>query len=479
MTRFLSLVIGAVFLAAPALAQTPYSIAWPEDEPIWTLSVLPPALSSGPNGSGVEIRDVTYNGRSVMKRGGVPILNVKYAEGCNCFRDWQDSEVRFLADNPVNPSWIAESTPGTVATMCDQVPANCTDTDGDGEVDSCNDVGSFEGVAVERFEDFLRLTTHLRAGWYRYTMRWEFYRDGTIRPLFGFTSTGSACTQNARYHHAYWRFDFDIDGPDDDYVVETAPDSEARILDTETTRLWSSTVDIAGEISQPEATTLTNWEVIDKVTSRGYVLTPSSADLLTPADPDTGDPSIDDFALEDFVVTRYQPGEIDDGAFGCTAKFAQGTSNPIVNGESISAEDVVLWYRSGVTKPDIDPGFCYESGPVLTPVGDWSPEPSNLTASDARVDGAAQPSGYTLEEAYPNPFDQSTTVRFSVDEAQAVSLTLYDGLGRIVRTLYEGTPSAGAAETVVIDGSSLPSGAYTVRLEGTSVSASTRIVVLK
>jgi flagellar hook assembly protein FlgD len=91
----------------------------------------------------------------------------------------------------------------------------------------------------------------------------------------------------------------------------------------------------------------------------------------------------------------------------------------------------------------------------------------------------AQPTGFTLEDAYPNPFDRTTTVRFSVDEAQPVTLTLYDSVGRAVRTLYEGTLSAGVTEQIVIDGSSLPSGSYTVRLDGASVSGSTRIVVLK
>jgi hypothetical protein len=477
MTRLLPLLFGTVLLAAPALAQTPYSIAWPEDNPIWTLDVLPPDLSSGPNGSGVEVRNVTYNGRSVMKRGGVPILNVKYESGCNCFRDWQDSEVRFTADNPISPSWIAESTPGTVATMCDVAPANCVDTNGDGQVDSCSDVGSFEGVAVERFETFLRLTTHLRAGWYRYSMKWEFHADGTIRPLFGFTSTGSACTQNARWHHAYWRFDFDIEGAEDDFVVENTPSGEAFKLESETTRLWSATsIDLSTELEAPEPMDgVTSWQVLDDNTGRGYAIIPSPADLLTPADPETGSPSIDEFAQEDFVVTRYQPGEIDDGAFGCTAKFVEGTSNPIVNGENVAVEDVVLWYRSGVTKPDIDPGTCYESGPILRPVGDWS-QPAGITTADERT---VQPTGFALEDAYPNPFDRTTTVRFSVDEAQPVTLTLYDSVGRAVRTLYEGTLSAGVTEQIVIDGSALPSGAYTVRLDGTSVSGSTRIVVLK
>src|SRR6056297_3378788 len=193
MKHFLLCALMSLVLAAPALAQycaprnsqAPTAVTWPEtpfEEPVWQLEFLPPSSSTGTAGSGLEIRNVTYNGRLVMKRGHVPILNVKYESGCNCFRDWSYSDEVFLADNPIG-TCVAESTPGTVQTMCDAAPANCSDNNGDGEVDSCSDVGSFEGVAVERFDDMLRLTTHYNAGWYRYTMKWEFHRDGTIRPL--------------------------------------------------------------------------------------------------------------------------------------------------------------------------------------------------------------------------------------------------------------------------------------------------------
>ncbi len=476
MKQILLYALLSLVLATPALAQqcanrnsqSPIAISWPVDEPVWTMSFLPPSSSSGTSGSGLEIRDVTYNGILVMKRGHAPILNVKYETGCNCFRDWSYSDQRFIADNPVGACY-AESTPGTVQTMCDAAPTNCTDNNGDGEVDSCSDVGNFSGVAVERFDDMLRLTTHYNAGWYRYTMKWEFHADGTIRPLYGFATTGSSCTQNPRRHHAYWRFDFDIDGADNDYVVESSalapnpfPYNEGRIIDVEAQRTWG---DPADQLL---------WRVLDTGTNRGYQVAPSEADYLTPMNPHTGIPAVDDFAKEDAVVARYQAGQIDDGGGSCAARFSGGSPS-IVNGENTFDTDVVFWYRSGSTKPYIDPGTCYIVGPVLTPIGDWTAEAATSVATE---DGAA-PTGFTLEDAYPNPFDNTTTLRFAVEAAQRVTLTLYDALGREVRTLYEGTPPAGVTQSVVMDGSNLPSGVYTVRLESDAFSGSTRVVLLK
>lgn len=476
--RFLLAPLLLGLLAAPYVqAQScnpngfePIAIAWPEGDdvdPIWELSFLPPSSSTGIVGSGLEVRDVKFNGRDVLKRGHVPILNVKYeSESCDCYRDWNYQDQVFDADNPVS-SCYADSTPGTVQTMCDAAPTNCTDTNNDGEPDRCEDVGSFEGVAVERFEDRLVLSTQYSAGWYRYTARWTFFQDGTIHPRFGFTSTGSTCTQNPRRHHAYWRLDFDIEGNDNDYILEQSAIAEDVIFDTETLRTWGDPDDGVA------------WSIMDLVTERGYNVAPSEADYLTPVNPATGIPAVDNFVREDAVVARYKPGELDDGIGfeggtpSCDAEFEGGgnATRAIVNGENTYDTDVVFWYRSGVTKQDIDPGTCYVVGPVLTPVGDWS----NSVAAE---DGAA-PTGFTLEDAYPNPFDQSTTIRFSVEETQRVTLVLYDATGRRIRTLYEGTPVAGATQSVVMQGADLPSGVYTVRLESKSFVGSTRVVLLK
>ena len=68
-------------------------MSWPARDPVWQFCWLRPADSSGVNGSGIEIRNVHYNGRLVLKRGHVPIVNVQYdtlgsCGGANhCYRD--------------------------------------------------------------------------------------------------------------------------------------------------------------------------------------------------------------------------------------------------------------------------------------------------------------------------------------------------------------------------------------------------------
>jgi len=74
-----------------------------------------------------------------------------------------------------------------------------------------------------------------------------------------------------------------------------------------------------------------------------------------------------------------------------------------------------------------------------------------------------------LAAPYPNPARSGAgaTVSFAVKEQAPVTVTLYDALGRQVRTLFEGTPEAGGQmQQVRIETGSLSSGVYLVRLEG-------------
>ncbi|HYE96610.1 MAG TPA: T9SS type A sorting domain-containing protein, partial [Rubricoccaceae bacterium] len=140
-----------------------------------------------------------------------------------------------------------------------------------------------------------------------------------------------------------------------------------------------------------------------------------------------------------------------------------------LNNEAVSGQDVVFWYRSGALHNAGNPWECDIVGPMLNtfnPVTNEPPAPE-------------MPGGVSLEAAYPNPFNPSTSVRFRVDALQHVTLTLHDALGRTVQTLFEGMVAAGRDEHVRIDGTNLPSGAYTVRLVGERAQATTRVVLLK
>ena len=61
--------------------------------------------------------------------------------------------------------------------------------------------------------------------------------------------------------------------------------------------------------------------------------------------------------------------------------------------------------------------------------------------------------GITFQTSnYPNPFNPSTTIKYSMPTAGHLKLRIYDVRGQLVKTLVDGVRPAGAGQTVVWDG---------------------------
>jgi hypothetical protein len=56
---------------------------------------------------------------------------------------------------------------------------------------------------------------------------------------------------------------------------------------------------------------------------------------------------------------------------------------------------------------------------------------------------AELPHGFSINSAYPNPFNPITTLRYDLPEQSLVNITIYDLLGREIRTLVNTTQDAG------------------------------------
>jgi hypothetical protein len=88
------------------------------------------------------------------------------------------------------------------------------------------------------------------------------------------------------------------------------------------------------------------------------------------------------------------------------------------------------------------------------------------------------PEEYMLEHNYPNPFNPSTTVRYSLPHKSAVQLTVFNTLGQQVAQLVNGDMEAGNHE-VKFDGTALSSGMYFYRIQAGSFVETRKFVLLK
>jgi hypothetical protein len=109
--------------------------------------------------------------------------------------------------------------------------------------------------------------------------------------------------------------------------------------------------------------------------------------------------------------------------------------------------------------------------------GPWS-DASGFTFPLIDVRGeAGTPTDYSIGQNYPNPFNPATTITFALPQAGQTTITLYDLLGRTVKTLINSGLKAGYHE-IQVDAGSLPSAAYfyTIR-SGAFVETKTMVVM--
>ncbi len=101
-----------------------------------------------------------------------------------------------------------------------------------------------------------------------------------------------------------------------------------------------------------------------------------------------------------------------------------------------------------------------------------------ISASRRDDDPVVSATSLSLSNAVPNPFDHTTTIRFTLPRYEgAVSLVVMDVLGRDVRSVFENRPLDAGEHVVTIDCSDLPIGTYyyTVR---TNTQSQTRKMVI-
>jgi hypothetical protein len=72
-------------------------------------------------------------------------------------------------------------------------------------------------------------------------------------------------------------------------------------------------------------------------------------------------------------------------------------------------------------------------------------------------------SGYNLSQNYPNPFNPSTTISYKINEAGLVNITIYDVLGRKVKTLVNEFKTKGSYN-IIFNADKLAGGVYFYRL---------------
>ncbi|MFH0765547.1 MAG: T9SS type A sorting domain-containing protein, partial [Calditrichota bacterium] len=144
-------------------------------------------------------------------------------------------------------------------------------------------------------------------------------------------------------------------------------------------------------------------------------------------------------------------------------------------------------YHLAEGSPGIDAGtafFAWEGDTLVNlSFQDYFGEAPDMGALESHYETApgiteAAPYRFILHPAYPNPFNQTTTLQFELPFAQKVRLTVFDLSGRELKTLERGYLSAGSHRQV-FSGEGLNSGVHWVRLEAGSRIEAVPLIILR
>jgi len=130
--------------------------------------------------------------------------------------------------------------------------------------------------------------------------------------------------------------------------------------------------------------------------------------------------------------------------------------------------------------------FTLQEGEIVTDMvldpGDWILNTASYVVGLAE-DPIQGPLKFELGENFPNPFNPSTTIPFSLDKNSDVKITVVDVQGRQVAELVHGYRSAGHYETIWdgrnIDGTPVEAGIYFCRLQSQEQHRIQKLLLIK
>ncbi len=94
-------------------------------------------------------------------------------------------------------------------------------------------------------------------------------------------------------------------------------------------------------------------------------------------------------------------------------------------------------------------------------------------------DQTSQPTQFSLNQNFPNPFNPSTNISFTLSQRAEVSLKVYNVIGQSVAVLIERQILEAGARTIQFNATALPTGVYYYKLEAGNAVAVKRMTLVR
>lgn len=102
-----------------------------------------------------------------------------------------------------------------------------------------------------------------------------------------------------------------------------------------------------------------------------------------------------------------------------------------------------------------------------------------LTITGIEKTEGITPEGFSLSQNFPNPFNPSTTIEFSINTDEVISLSVYDINGQLITDLISSSNFEKGTYKITFDASKLASGTYVYTLKAGNFVTSKKMTLLK
>ena len=206
----------------------------------------------------------------------------------------------------------------------------------------------------------------------------------------------------------------------------------------------------------------------DLIMSHGTTAAPTGEDKLVQLR--------DNFALEDASLT-FKVAHVDTpwtrliATQNTQGRFLNGVADPCSqyasssSGRFIHVEQAYANLRDNSTNWNKFSNALANTFQAISAIADDAPR-------------APLPDGVRLHPNYPNPFNPSTTIAFTLKREAEILLEVRNVLGQTVAVLSEGSRSAGT-HSVQFEGGELPSGVYFVTLRHAQIAQTRSMLLLR
>jgi hypothetical protein len=248
---------------------------------------------------------------------------------------------------------------------------------------------------------------------------------------------------------------------------------------TDAGNLWLNQGSQSDNVTINNVLTARRLNAVGGIISGGAIFTYGLPSNVTVANPFTIPPLTD--AAPNFRRTLRGSAPLFLGNVG-TLTFTVKIDNPTIAAVSITAAPteslIVVSKLSGTATVTI----------TATDGFDGSRKDYPTTVNVVRTTGVETlgglPTEFALDQNFPNPFNPSTTIRFSLPKESPVTLVIYNVLGVSVRTLVNGENLNAANHQVAWDGKddnglTVPSGVYLYRISAGAFQTAKKMTLLK